>query len=54
MKATPAPHKGINYHAHPKNICTLTEAGVTIIATLANNHVLDWMEDGLFGNTPNN
>eukprot|EP00978_Attheya_sp_CCMP212_P008886 scaffold20931_cov41-Attheya_sp.AAC.1 len=43
---TPAPHKGINYRAHPKNVRTLTEAGVTI-ATLANNHVLDWMEDGL-------
>jgi poly-gamma-glutamate synthesis protein (capsule biosynthesis protein) len=43
---TPAPHKGINYRAHPKNVRTLIEAGVTI-ATLANNHVLDWMEDGL-------
>jgi poly-gamma-glutamate synthesis protein (capsule biosynthesis protein) len=38
--------KGINYRMHPANIDCLTAAGVDCCA-LANNHVLDWGEDGL-------
>ena len=38
--------KGINYRAHPLNVDSLTVAGVTV-ATLANNHVLDWGDAGL-------
>ena len=42
----PAP-KGINYRMHPANIGVLTAAGVDC-ATLANNHVLDWGDVGLY------
>ena len=38
--------KGINYRSHPRNVESLTAIGVKV-ATLANNHVLDWGEDGL-------
>jgi poly-gamma-glutamate synthesis protein (capsule biosynthesis protein) len=41
----PAP-KGINYRCHPANLGCLTAAGVDC-CVLANNHVLDWGEDGL-------
>ncbi|WP_455208020.1 CapA family protein [Kaarinaea lacus] len=38
--------KGINYRMHPKNIPVLTAAGVDA-CVLANNHVLDWGDNGL-------
>lgn len=38
--------KGINYRMHPGNVALLTAAKVDC-AVLANNHVLDWGEDGL-------
>ena len=38
--------KGINYKTHPKNVACLQVAGVDV-ATLANNHILDWKENGL-------
>ena len=38
--------KGINYRMHPGNVPVLTRAGVDC-CTLANNHVLDWGENGL-------
>ena len=38
--------KGINYRMHPKNISSLTAAGIDICA-LANNHILDWGYSGL-------
>jgi poly-gamma-glutamate capsule biosynthesis protein CapA/YwtB (metallophosphatase superfamily) len=38
--------KGINYRMHPKNVACLTAAGIDCCA-LANNHVLDWGEQGL-------
>ena len=38
--------KGINYRCHPKNVETLKLINVNIV-TLANNHVLDWGEEGL-------
>jgi poly-gamma-glutamate synthesis protein (capsule biosynthesis protein) len=38
--------KGINYRMHPKNIASLTAAGIDV-CTLANNHVLDWGYAGL-------
>jgi poly-gamma-glutamate synthesis protein (capsule biosynthesis protein) len=41
----PAP-KGINYRCHPANLDCLTAAGIDC-CVLANNHVLDWGEDGL-------
>jgi poly-gamma-glutamate synthesis protein (capsule biosynthesis protein) len=41
----PAP-KGINYRCHPANLGCLTAAGIDC-CVLANNHVLDWGEDGL-------
>lgn len=41
----PAP-KGINYRCHPANVPCLTAAGVDC-CSLANNHVLDWGEEGL-------
>jgi poly-gamma-glutamate synthesis protein (capsule biosynthesis protein) len=40
------PHKGINYRMHPANLPVLTVARIDV-ATLANNHVLDWGYDGL-------
>jgi len=39
--------KGINYRMHPRNIASLTAAGIDACA-LANNHVLDWGYAGLF------
>ena len=39
-------NKGINYRMHPKNIPCLTVAAIDC-CTLANNHVLDWGEEGL-------
>jgi len=36
--------KGINYRMHPKNVDTLTYVD---IVTLANNHILDWENEGL-------
>lgn len=41
----PAP-KGINYRCHPANLPCLTAAGIDC-CVLANNHVLDWGEQGL-------
>jgi poly-gamma-glutamate synthesis protein (capsule biosynthesis protein) len=38
--------KGINYRMNPRNIPVLTSAGVDC-CTLANNHVLDWGQEGL-------
>jgi poly-gamma-glutamate synthesis protein (capsule biosynthesis protein) len=38
--------KGINYRMHPKNIASLTAAGIEV-CSLANNHVLDWGYAGL-------
>jgi poly-gamma-glutamate capsule biosynthesis protein CapA/YwtB (metallophosphatase superfamily) len=38
--------KGINYRMHPRNIASLTAAGIDA-CTLANNHVLDWGYAGL-------
>jgi poly-gamma-glutamate synthesis protein (capsule biosynthesis protein) len=38
--------KGINYRMHPRNIDSLTAAGIDA-CTLANNHVLDWGYAGL-------
>ncbi|MGZ3771048.1 MAG: CapA family protein [Bdellovibrio sp.] len=40
-------HKGINYRMNPKNIDTLVESKIDV-SVLANNHVLDWGEEGLF------
>jgi poly-gamma-glutamate synthesis protein (capsule biosynthesis protein) len=42
---TPFP-KPINYRMHPDNVDVLTAAGIGC-CTLANNHVLDWGEQGL-------
>jgi poly-gamma-glutamate capsule biosynthesis protein CapA/YwtB (metallophosphatase superfamily) len=44
-RGTPAP-KGINYRMNPENVPVLTTARIDCCA-LANNHVLDWDEDGL-------
>jgi poly-gamma-glutamate capsule biosynthesis protein CapA/YwtB (metallophosphatase superfamily) len=38
--------KGINYRCHPANLGALTAASVDC-CVLANNHTLDWGEDGL-------
>lgn len=38
--------KGINYRMHPANVGCLGVAGIDC-AVLANNHVLDWGEEGL-------
>ena len=43
--------KGIHYRAHPKNVEVLEEIGVRGVATLANNHVLDWGIGGLSWNS---
>ncbi len=43
--AAPEP-KGINYRCHPANLPCLTAAGIDC-CVLANNHVLDWGEEGL-------
>jgi poly-gamma-glutamate synthesis protein (capsule biosynthesis protein) len=39
-------YKGINYRMHPKNIPVLMAAGIDV-AVLANNHVIDWGDQGL-------
>ena len=44
-RGRPAP-KGINYRMTPENLPALTAFDVDAV-TLANNHVLDWGEDGL-------
>lgn len=41
----PWPRKGIHYRMHPQNIACLAAARVDVCA-LANNHILDWGEDG--------
>jgi poly-gamma-glutamate capsule biosynthesis protein CapA/YwtB (metallophosphatase superfamily) len=38
--------KGINYRMHPNNVTALTAARIDC-CVLANNHVLDWGQDGL-------
>lgn len=38
--------KGINYRMHPKNVACLLEAKIDC-CSLANNHILDWGEEGL-------
>jgi poly-gamma-glutamate synthesis protein (capsule biosynthesis protein) len=45
-RGRPWPDKGIHYRMHQDNIDVLTVAGVDV-ASLANNHVLDWSEPGL-------
>ena len=41
-----SPDKGIHYRMHPLNIGALTSAGIDI-CTLANNHLLDFGQEGL-------
>ncbi len=38
--------KGINYRMHPRNVACLTAAAIDGVI-LANNHVLDWGQEGL-------
>lgn len=45
-KGRPWPGKGIHYRMHPANLGCLTAAGIDACA-LANNHVLDWGQEGL-------
>jgi poly-gamma-glutamate synthesis protein (capsule biosynthesis protein) len=45
VQDTPWP-KGINYRMHPANTPLLTRIGIDC-CVLANNHVLDWMAEGL-------
>ncbi|MFP3883040.1 MAG: CapA family protein [Actinomycetota bacterium] len=45
-RGKPWPGKGIHYRAHPENAETLVAAGIDVV-TMANNHVLDWSEQGL-------
>lgn len=42
----PWPGKTIQYRMHPMNVAVLTTAGIDL-ASLANNHVLDWQRPGL-------
>jgi poly-gamma-glutamate capsule biosynthesis protein CapA/YwtB (metallophosphatase superfamily) len=42
----PWPGKGINYRMHPGNVAVLTAAGINH-CSLANNHILDWGQEGL-------
>lgn len=42
----PYPGKAIHYRMHPANLGCLSELGLDGV-TLANNHVLDWGQDGL-------
>jgi poly-gamma-glutamate capsule biosynthesis protein CapA/YwtB (metallophosphatase superfamily) len=39
--------KGIHYRMHPENAACLKEASIDVVS-LANNHVLDWGQRGLF------
>lgn len=41
-----APAKGINYRMHPSNASVFQAAGIDV-CTLANNHILDWGNQGL-------
>ena len=43
---TPWENKGINYRMSPNNINALSVADIQV-CSLANNHVLDWCEEGL-------
>lgn len=43
---TPMPGKGIHYRCHPENAPCLAAASIDC-CVLANNHVLDWGEEGL-------
>lgn len=45
-RGKPDPGKGINYRMHPGNLPCLPAAGLDGVS-LANNHVLDWGEEGL-------
>ena len=42
--------KGINYRMNPRNVACLTAAGIDC-CVLANNHVMDWDEEGLLETT---
>lgn len=44
--AQPWPGKGIHYRMHPKNVPCLSAAEIDC-CVLANNHVLDWGQEGL-------
>lgn len=46
-RGRPWPGKQIQYRMHPANAAVLEAAGVGVVS-LANNHVLDWSEPGLF------
>src|SRR4029434_704739 len=43
---TPWPDKGIHYRMHPQNIGSLTAAQISA-CVVANNHIMDWGDDGL-------
>lgn len=45
-RGRPWPDKGIHYRAHPANADCLV-AGRIDVASVANNHILDWSEPGL-------
>ena len=45
-RGRPWPGKGIHYRAHPENAQCLI-AGRIDVAVVANNHILDWSEQGL-------
>lgn len=45
-RGVPWPEKGIHYRSHPSNIRCLRAAGIDT-CVLANNHILDWQENGL-------
>lgn len=46
-RGDPWPGKGIHYRAHPGNVDCLVAAGIDCVS-VANNHVLDWSQPGLF------
>lgn len=46
----PWPAKGVNYRMHPENVKVLTAAGIDF-CSLANNHTMDWREEGLHETT---
>lgn len=46
LSDTYQPDKAIHYRMHPANVACLRAAGIDC-CVLANNHVLDWGEDGL-------
>jgi poly-gamma-glutamate synthesis protein (capsule biosynthesis protein) len=45
-RGRPWPDKGIHYRMHPGNVEVVTAAGADV-ASLANNHVMDWSVEGL-------